>query len=248
MGPLCGHNCVTPSDMGPLCGHNCVTPSDMGPLCGHNCVTPSDMGPLCGHNCVTPSDMGPLCGHNCVTPSDMGPLCGHNCMTSSDLGPLCGHNCVTFSDMGPLWSWLSDLQWHKPIVWSNCVTSSDTDPLWPGGLGGMFSLFIVNEGRSFLAHSGLILGLCPANERRGYFSLVWMSLDFTGEQSTLVEVMAWWRQATCHYLSHSWQRYLSPYGIKRPQWVNINFAPVCAFHVSSWIMANISESSLLVYQ
>ena len=31
--------------------------------------------------------------------------------------------------------------------------------------------------------------------------LIWMSLDFTDDQSTLVEVMAWCRQATSHYLS-----------------------------------------------
>ena len=33
-------------------------------------------------------------------------------------------------------------------------------------------------------------------------SLIWMSLDFTDDQSTLVQVMAWCRQATSHYLIH----------------------------------------------
>ena len=32
-------------------------------------------------------------------------------------------------------------------------------------------------------------------------ALIWMSLDFTDDQSTLVQVMAWCRQATSHYLS-----------------------------------------------
>ena len=40
-----------------------------------------------------------------------------------------------------------------------------------------------------------------------------MSLDFTDDQSTLLPVMAWCRQATSHYLSWCWPRSLSPYGV-----------------------------------
>ena len=47
-----------------------------------------------------------------------------------------------------------------------------------------------------------------------------MSLDLTYDKSTLVQVMAWCRQATSHYLSQCWPRSLSPYGVTRPQWVN----------------------------
>ena len=54
-------------------------------------------------------------------------------------------------------------------------------------------------------------------------ALIWMSLDFTDDQSILVQVIAWCRQATSHYLSQCWPRSLSPYGDTRPQWVN----PVC---------------------
>ena len=39
-------------------------------------------------------------------------------------------------------------------------------------------------------------------------------------KSTLVQVMAWCRQATSHYLSQCWPRSMSPYGVTRPQWVN----------------------------
>ena len=53
-------------------------------------------------------------------------------------------------------------------------------------------------------------------------ALIWMSLDFTDDQSTLVQVMAWCRQATSHYLSQSWPRSLSPYGVTRPQWVKMH--------------------------
>ena len=51
-------------------------------------------------------------------------------------------------------------------------------------------------------------------------AIIGMSLDFTDDRSTLVQVMAWCRQATSHYLSQCWSRSLSPYGITRPQWVN----------------------------
>ena len=47
-----------------------------------------------------------------------------------------------------------------------------------------------------------------------------MPLDLTDDKSTLVQVMAWCRQATSHYLSQCWPRSMSPYGITRPQWVN----------------------------
>ena len=51
-------------------------------------------------------------------------------------------------------------------------------------------------------------------------ALRWMPLDLTDDKSTLVQVMAWCRQATSHYLSQCWPRPMSPYGITRPQWVN----------------------------
>ena len=50
---------------------------------------------------------------------------------------------------------------------------------------------------------------------------IYMPPDFTDDQSTLVQVMAWCRQATSHYLSQCWPRSLSPYGVTRPQWVNL---------------------------
>ena len=48
----------------------------------------------------------------------------------------------------------------------------------------------------------------------------WMPQQLTDHQSTLVQAMAWCRQATSHYLSQCWPRPLSPYGVTRPQWVN----------------------------
>ena len=54
----------------------------------------------------------------------------------------------------------------------------------------------------------------------GEISTRWLSLDFSDDESILVQVMAWCRQATSHYLSHCWPRSVSPYGVIRPQWVN----------------------------
>ena len=52
------------------------------------------------------------------------------------------------------------------------------------------------------------------------------------DESTLVQVMAWCRQATSHYLSHLWLSPLSLYGVARPQWVNsINSMTVQLFFV-----------------
>ena len=58
---------------------------------------------------------------------------------------------------------------------------------------------------------------------------IWMSLDFTDDQSALVQVMAWCRQATSHYLSQCWPRSLSPSGVTRPEWVDaISMTKICA--------------------
>ena len=48
-------------------------------------------------------------------------------------------------------------------------------------------------------------------------ALRWMSLYLSDDKSTLVQVMAWCRQATSHYLSQCWPRSLSPYGVTGPQ-------------------------------
>ena len=56
-------------------------------------------------------------------------------------------------------------------------------------------------------------------------ALIWMSLDFTDDQSGLVQVMAWCHQATSHYLSQCWPRSTgkSLYGVSRPQWVKKSY-------------------------
>ena len=51
-------------------------------------------------------------------------------------------------------------------------------------------------------------------------ALRWMPLDLTDDKSTLVQLMAWCRQAPNDYLSQCWPRCMSPYGVTRPQSVN----------------------------
>ena len=45
----------------------------------------------------------------------------------------------------------------------------------------------------------------------------------TDDKSTLVQVMAWCRQATSHYLNQCRPRSPTPYGVTGPQWVNSLF-------------------------
>ena len=56
--------------------------------------------------------------------------------------------------------------------------------------------------------------------------LILLSLDFIDDQSTLVQVMVWCRQATSHYLSQCWPRSLSPHGVTRPQCVNMYMSKI----------------------
>ena len=53
-------------------------------------------------------------------------------------------------------------------------------------------------------------------------ALRWMPRDLTDDKSTSVQVMAWCRQATSHYLSQCWPTSMSPYGVTRPQWVKLS--------------------------
>ena len=63
-------------------------------------------------------------------------------------------------------------------------------------------------------------------------ALRWTALDLSDNKSPLVQVMAWCRQATSHYLSQCWPRSLSPYGITRPQWVN--WSELLHYRISSF--------------
>ena len=74
-----------------------------------------------------------------------------------------------------------------------------------------------NFGHVIFKHILVIAGWGISSE----IAQIWMSLDFIDDQSILVQVMAWCRQAASHYLSQCWPRSLTPYGITRPQWVKM---------------------------
>ena len=60
--------------------------------------------------------------------------------------------------------------------------------------------------------------------------LRWMSQNLTDNKSTLVQVMAWCRQATSHNLNQCWPRSPTPYGVTRPQCVK---GLDCVWHKSA---------------
>ena len=60
-------------------------------------------------------------------------------------------------------------------------------------------------------------------------ALLWMSLDFTDDQSTLVQVMVWCHQATSHHLSQSWPRSL-PYRVGQSREIYSNSVPLSPPH------------------
>ena len=76
-------------------------------------------------------------------------------------------------------------------------------------------------------------------------ALIWMSLDFTDDQSTLVQLMTWCRQATNHYLSQCWLRSLSLYGITRPEWVNTTIVSEYNYFLSDFIFSFILEKYII---
>ena len=49
-----------------------------------------------------------------------------------------------------------------------------------------------------------------------------MPHDLTDDKSTLLQVMAWYRQTTSHYLNQCWPRSPTPYGVTRPQWAKVS--------------------------
>ena len=69
-------------------------------------------------------------------------------------------------------------------------------------------------------------------------ALRWMPWDLTDDKSTFVQVMAWCRQATSHYLNQCWHSSMSSYGVTRPQWVKlVPEDPIDSKSALLWVMA-----------
>ena len=76
-------------------------------------------------------------------------------------------------------------------------------------------------------------------------ALIWMLLGFTDDKSTLVQVMAWCRQATSHYLSKCWPRSMLPYGVTRPQCVYPSWSREVQIISQGWWCRGQSQPSVI---
>ena len=76
-------------------------------------------------------------------------------------------------------------------------------------------------------------------------ALRWMPQDLTDDKSTLVQVMAWCRQTTSHYLSQCWLSSLSPHGVTRPKWVDSRY---CSKNITlpQWHTGSNMTSSIIM--
>ena len=76
--------------------------------------------------------------------------------------------------------------------------------------------------------------------------LRWTPQNLTDDKSTLVQVMAWCHQATSHYLNQFWSRFSTPYGVTRPQCVNIKIHIVYSIHVEGYRLWNYHNCMVLL--
>ena len=53
--------------------------------------------------------------------------------------------------------------------------------------------------------------------------IIWMSQNSIDDKSTLIQVMAWCRQAASHYLNQRWPSSLTSYCVTSPHWGNIQY-------------------------
>ena len=90
------------------------------------------------------------------------------------------------------------------------------------------------DSRNIISYLILLIGIFRSSHDN---TLWWMPQDLTDDKSTLVQVMAWCRQAPSHYLNQCWLSSLLPYSFARPQWVNAVW-PTGHFHENSSKLPN----------
>ena len=104
-------------------------------------------------------------------------------------------------------------RWWWPSVWTHiCVIdwlTHSVNSLAPGGFENIFQ----NVFFKLISWIDTLSNSCETALRS-------MPQNPSDDKSTLVQVMAWCRQAASHYLSQCCPKSLSPYGVTRPQWVN----------------------------
>ena len=139
-----------------------------------------------------------------------------------------------------------------------------TDPLWgiplyfphKGTVQWRFDIFLVVSmnktinslapGRSSRDFEDVIFNLALLIDifKSSYDNVLrWMPYNLTGDKSTLVQVMAWCRQATSHYLNQCWLRSPTPYGVTRPQWVEqiVDLCMIWYARALMWRHCNVLE-------
>ena len=67
-------------------------------------------------------------------------------------------------------------------------------------------------------------------------------MDLIDDKSTLVQVMAWCRQATNLHLRQCWPRSMSPYCVTGPQWILIHNHVHASVHIVPTVLASIFVS------
>ena len=92
--------------------------------------------------------------------------------------------------------------------WCYLLIVTDVNSLAPGGFENIFK----NVFFKLISWIDTLSNSCETALRS-------MPQNPSDDKSTLVQVMAWCRQAASHYLSQCCPRSLSPYGVTRPQWV-----------------------------
>ena len=105
---------------------------------------------------------------------------------------------------------------NKPL--SESVATRIHDPIWyEKEINSLAPGRSECDSKNVIFNLVLLIGIFKSYDN----ALWWMPQDLTDDQSTLVQVMAWCRQSTSHYLSQCWPRSPSPYSVTRPQWVDL---------------------------
>ena len=83
--------------------------------------------------------------------------------------------------------------------------------------------------------------------------LMWVPQNTLDDKSALGHVMAWCCQAPSHYLSQSWPRSVSPYGLTQPQWVKKNihaekFNDICVFFAGLLYQWNQEPHTMCIFK
>ena len=134
--------------------------------------------------------------------------------------------------------------------WEQGILSTSDDTITVPVAKQQVKLNLVVPVRFERNYREIMLKLISVNDGWGFScetTLMWLSLDPTYDKSTMVQVMASWQDditsasvdpnlcchmaslghnvtAPSHYLNPCWPKSMLPYGVTRPQWVNlVNF-------------------------